>query len=144
MRQFTRCLAVYLAAAAVACGLAAVSLRLWRADLDVPLSAGGDNWMNLAWTKCVAETGWYLRNDRLGAPHEMDLRDYPMTDVWHFLCLKGLVSLGCSAAKAINLYFLAGFPSAPFPPLPGFPRGAAGLAPASALPHPTPFFPFPF
>src|SRR5262245_61671281 len=130
MRQFIRCFAVYLAAAVVASGLVAVSLRLWLADLDVPLSTGGDNWMNLAWTKGVAETGWYLHNDRLGAPHEMDLRDYPMTDVWHFLCLKCLVLLGCSAAKAINLYFLAGFPLAAVSALAVLRRWGVALGPA--------------
>src|SRR5262245_36651739 len=107
-------LAPYAAAALVSLALAAVALRLWHADLDVPLALEGDNWMNLAWTKGIGDQGWYLRNDRPGAPHEMDLRDFPMTDVWHFFCLKCLLLLpGCSsAAKAVNLYFLLGFPLA--------------------------------
>src|SRR5262249_54256817 len=100
------------AAAAVALALVSFALRLWHADLDVPFAPEGDNWMNLAWTKGIADQGWYIHNDRLGAPHEMDLRDFPMTDVWHFFCLKCLVLLGCSASKAVNLYYLLGFPVA--------------------------------
>lgn len=129
MRHLTP-LAVYAAAALTSLALVGFALRLWRADLDVPLALEGDNWMNLAWAKGIAENGWYLRNDRLGTPHEMDLRDFPMTDVWHFLCLKALLSLGCSAARAVNLYFLVGFPLAALSALAVLRRWGVALGPA--------------
>lgn len=144
MGQLIRHLAPYLAAAAVASALVAVALRLWHADLDVPLVNENDNWMNLAWTKGIAEHGWYLHNDRLGAPHEMDLRDFPMTDVWHFLCLKGLLLLGCSAPRAVNLYFLAGFPLAAVSSLWVLRRWSVSLLPAFVVAQLFVFMPFHF
>src|SRR5262249_13533239 len=112
MRHLIRLLAPDLAAALVAAALAAVALRLWHADLDVPLELRDDNWTNVAWTQNVGETGSYARNDRLGAPHEMDMRGFPLPDPARVALPGPLPLLGCSAARAVNLFCLAGFPLA--------------------------------
>ncbi len=55
-------------AAALALFSAVVSLRLWEATPGIPLSYSGDARL---YAMVVGETladGWYLENDRLGAP----------------------------------------------------------------------------
>lgn len=105
--------ALLYAAVVALCLLGAVFvLRLWGADLRVPLHFAGDSTYNLAMTKGVAENGWFTHNPRLGAPGEMDILDFPSGDGLHWLAIKALVAMTGGAATAMNLWFLAGFPLA--------------------------------
>jgi phosphoglycerol transferase len=105
-------LALYVAAVAL-CVLALVwALKLRRADLEVPLVYSEDSLLALTWIKGVAEHGWYLFNDSIGAPGGACMHDFPMADNLHFLMIKLIVSVYPSAPFAYNLYFLLGFPLA--------------------------------
>jgi phosphoglycerol transferase len=87
-------------------------LHLPDADLRVPFLYQKDGLFTQLWIKTLVENGWYLHNDRLGAPGGLDLHDFPMADNLHFLLIK-LAALATSDFVLLyNLYFLATFPLA--------------------------------
>jgi phosphoglycerol transferase len=92
-------------------GVLVLVLRLWNADLHVPLVVyDGDGLAAQMLIQGVLENGWYLSNPRLGAPFGQELHDYAMADGLHFLALKGLGMTGASPVVAFNLYYLLGYP----------------------------------
>lgn len=104
--------APYLATALIAVLALVRILKLWRADLRVPLSNYWDALLTQMWVKGICEHGWYLHNPDLGAPAGMDMHDFPMADNLHFLLLKLLGLATGNWAVAFNLYYLLGFPLA--------------------------------
>jgi phosphoglycerol transferase len=87
------------------------TLHLWEADLAVPLRyAGGDSTLYLMLVKSTVENGWYLDNDRLGAPGGQNLRDFPMPDVLHFGIIKLLGYVFREPVVTANLYYLLPYP----------------------------------
>jgi phosphoglycerol transferase len=98
-------------AAVVLCSLAlAWTLKLWRADLHVPFVYTGDALVWHAWIKGTIENGWYLENDRLGAPHGQENYDFPMADGLHFALLKFLSLFAADWGFVFNAYYLLTFP----------------------------------
>ena len=85
-------------------------LRLWDADLAVPLSAAGDGPQTQMFAQGVIEAGWFLRNDRLGMPGGQELYDFPMADHLHFASIKVIGLAFPDAALAVNLFYLLTFP----------------------------------
>jgi phosphoglycerol transferase len=85
-------------------------LRLWRADLRVPLDYTGDGLLYQTLIKSTLEHGWYLHNDRLGLPDGLDLRDFPLADGLHLLLIKVLGWFWPDFGVAFNLFFLLTFP----------------------------------
>jgi phosphoglycerol transferase len=85
-------------------------LQLWQFDLSIPLHYHGDGLYVLMSCKSLAEQGWYLHNDSLGAPFTADFYDYPRTDNLHFGLIKILALFTSDAAVLYNLYFLLTFP----------------------------------
>jgi phosphoglycerol transferase len=99
-------------AAALAClVLLTGALRLWRADLRVPLHYhwGGDAVLYQALVKGVLDNGWFLHNDFLGMPTGLDLHDFPFGDALHFLAIKLLGQAVPDSAVVLNLFFLHTF-----------------------------------
>ena len=105
-------LAAYAAAAAASSALAARLLKLWHADLSVPMNDYRDALFHQLWTKGVIEHGWYLTNPRLGAPGVLEMHDFPLAESLHFAMLKLLGLVAPNFGVAFNLYFLLGFPLA--------------------------------
>jgi phosphoglycerol transferase len=108
--EFCRNAGGYLAAAVLAAGLMAAGLRLWRADLTVPLVYAGDNLLNQLFVQAVIENGWYLENTRLGAPGGQSLHDFPLAETLHFGVIKLLGALFGNPAVVLNLFSLLPFP----------------------------------
>src|SRR5262245_10880010 len=100
----------YTIALALCLGILTWQLKLWRADLSVPLAYKYDGLFTAMWIKGLLENGWYLHNDRLGMPSGSDLHDFPMPDNLHFLALKLLGYVCRDYALTYNLYFLLTFP----------------------------------
>jgi phosphoglycerol transferase len=63
-----------------------------------------------AWIKGTIEDGWYLKNDRLGAPHGQENYDFPMADGLHFALLKLLSLFAADWGFVFNAYYLLTFP----------------------------------
>lgn len=90
------------------------TMRLWRADVSVPFGYGnGDQLPIQIWLKSTLETGWYLHNDRLGAPFTHDMHDYPTADHLHLGAMKLLGTLVTRDFWTVfNVYYILGFPLA--------------------------------
>jgi hypothetical protein len=101
-----------LAAMALALAAAIVVLELWDTDLRVPFTYTGDGTLNLLFIKDVLENGWYFENSRLGAPHGLELYDYPVIngETLNLLFFR-IFGLGTDdPALVMNLFFLLTFP----------------------------------
>jgi phosphoglycerol transferase len=102
------------AAAAMVLSLvgAALVLELWRADLRVPFDYTGDATLNLTLIKGVLEHAWYFENADLGAPHRLELYDYPVISLETLnLLLFRVLGVGTGdPALVLNLFFLLTFP----------------------------------
>jgi phosphoglycerol transferase len=86
-------------------------MRLWEADLRLPLTYRAEAIFNAVLVKGVLEHGWHLSNPALSAPTGLDMRDLPMSDNnLHFAMIKGLGLLTPSYPLAMNLFFLSTFP----------------------------------
>lgn len=103
-------LLVYTVTLVLALGFAFLVLRLWQADLTVPLAYEHDSFPILTWTKTLIDNGWWLTNPYLGAPTRLEMHDYPSNCNLHFLALKGLSLVSSDPAILVNLYFLLSFP----------------------------------
>ena len=103
---------------------------LYRADLSIPFRYQGDEVGYAAHAKTIVETGWWLTNDRLGAPGRMDMRDIPGSDTLHFAALAVLSWFSSDWAWILNVYFLLGFPLTAATAIWSFRR--MGLSPAIA------------
>ena len=101
--------------AAISAGLAlasaAVVIQLWRAHLNVPISAGGDTSLGLMVVKNIQTTGWFQGTPELGTPLGQDLTAFPVAvgDLWHMITLK-VLSTFLSPAATVNVFFILGFP----------------------------------
>ena len=101
-----------LLAAAVSLLCAAWVLRLWRADLTVPLRYApvDDTKFYLMLVKGIIEHGWYLSNPSLGAPFGQQLYDYPQgADNLNLLIIRGLAVFSSDPALVVNLFLLTTF-----------------------------------
>jgi phosphoglycerol transferase len=98
------------ATAALALLLGAAGVRIWRLDLRVPFTYCHDALPVLMWTKSVADTGWWMTNDHLGAPGRMEMADYPTNPNLHMAAIKVLTLVSSQPAVLVNLYFLLSFP----------------------------------
>jgi hypothetical protein len=88
-----------------------VTLRLWSAHLNVPLSTGMDVPLNMMLIRNMQSTGSANTTPLLGAPFGQDLAPWPASagDSWHMLALK-FFSLFLSPAASMNIFYLLTFP----------------------------------
>jgi hypothetical protein len=101
----------YVATVVLTLAVLTTTLHLWRADLTVPLRyGGGDSTFYLMLVKSTVENGWYLDNERLGAPEGQNLRDFPMPDILHFGIIKLLGYVFRDFVITANLYYLLPYP----------------------------------
>ena len=113
LRARCKDLAVYAAALALCLGILIWSMKLYQADLRVPLFYHlDDSLFPQTLVKGVLENGWYLHNPAVGAPLGLDMRHFPMADSLHFFLIKLLGLVTRDAALAANLYYLSTFPLA--------------------------------
>jgi hypothetical protein len=89
----------------------AITLRLWRADLSIPIRYGYDATQILGYVQNVIETGWYLNAPRLGAPFGQSYQDFPLgAENLHFLLIRVLAALTGDAPATVTLFYLLTFP----------------------------------
>jgi phosphoglycerol transferase len=100
--------------AAVLLSLAGVFfvMKLWRADLRVPLLYDTDAPYTLVWIKGIIDNSWYLHNPYLGAPFGHEHEDFPLADSLHFFILKLIAQLTSNVGLVHNAYYLLTFPLA--------------------------------
>ncbi len=92
--------------------IAAWALKLWRADLALPLrySPIDDTKFYLALVKNVIEGGWWPHTANLGAPYGSQLLDFPQGgDNLNLALIWFLGRFTSNAALVANLFYLATF-----------------------------------
>ncbi len=87
-------------------------LKLWNADLRVPMDYKGDALLNQSIVKSILDYGWYGTNPRLGAPFGQELYDFPVSNGnnLHALLIAGLGLFSSDSALVTNVFFLLSFP----------------------------------
>ena len=92
------------------------ALKLWQADLRVPLTYYGEAKFNALLVKGVLDFGWHVHNPAMAmpaTPEGLDLRDVPMSDNNLFFVLIKLIGLFTDDyGLALNLFYLLTFPLA--------------------------------
>jgi phosphoglycerol transferase len=87
-------------------------LELWRADPRVPLVyMHRDSAQTGLLVNSIIDTGWMLRNPHLGAPFELEMYDFPLVDVFHFLAIRLVSFFIGDWALIVNLYYVLSFPA---------------------------------
>jgi phosphoglycerol transferase len=111
-RPWTRTVAFYAGVTLTSLAVLVWALQLTRVDLGEPFTYRSDalEWHLLV--KNTLETGWYLSNERLGAPFGMEFHDYPQPEALHYLQVKVLGLLSDNPFLIVNCLYLLGFPLA--------------------------------
>jgi phosphoglycerol transferase len=110
-KNFLAALAVYNSAILLSLAILAFFLRPWAVSLKLPIAYDwGDGKLTLALFQGLIENGWYLHNDRLGAPFGLDMRGFPMADNLHFGIVRLLSLVWPDAGLLYNAYFILTFP----------------------------------
>jgi phosphoglycerol transferase len=120
------------AAAVFALLLAVPVLRLWRADLGVPLYARGDQILHELVVDSTLDHGWYLHDPDLAAPLGGDLAQFPMAETLPLLVVKAFDVVIDSPTVALNLFYVLTFPAVAAVAAAAFRRLGAAPAPAIA------------
>ncbi len=86
-------------------------LKLWQADLRVPLTYYGEANYNAMLVKGILDFGWHVDNPAMAAPGELNLRDVPMMDNnLLFVLIKLLGVFSKDYGVVLNLFYLLTFP----------------------------------
>jgi hypothetical protein len=102
-----------LLAGVLSLGLAAWAMKLWRADLSVPLRyvEVDDAKFYLGLAKGIIDHGWYASNASLGAPFGQHLYDFPQgADVLNLAIMRVLALFSSNPAVVVNVFYLLTYP----------------------------------
>lgn len=112
LRRIAPELVTYVAAASISAAGAVWALRLWRADLHVPLWYWGDAVAVSAHVKTTLSQGWYESQPLLGWPYGQHFHDFPTSDDLSLVVMKVMGAVLHDWALTLNVYFFLGFPLA--------------------------------
>ncbi|PKQ17198.1 MAG: hypothetical protein CVT67_01800 [Actinobacteria bacterium HGW-Actinobacteria-7] len=107
-----RSLATYIAAALLPLVAILMLVRPWQSGWSVPLMYSSDSLLSAAIVKGLLQNGWWLTNPSLGAPGVMNLYEMPGADTLSLVVFRLLGLLGLDWARAINVFYLLGYPMA--------------------------------
>ena len=92
--------------------LALIAIRIWKADLTVPLEYYWDALFDLSYVKSILEHGSANLNPDLGAPFSSQISEFPQVAPLEFLKIRLIGLFTDDAPLAMNIYWLASFPMA--------------------------------
>ena len=100
----------YVAATILCALILCFLLKLWRADLRVPLEYNGDALINTMFIKSIVDNGWYWTNSQLGAPGGLQMYDVPAVDnsAAAIIAVVGLFTK--DPFLVLNIFYLLTFP----------------------------------
>ncbi len=100
----------YAGAMLLSCVLVTVGMQLWSRDLHTPFYYDLDALLYLPLVKTTIEHGSHWRTERLGAPGEQELYDFPVIDYLHFGILWALGQVLPDLLLVYNVYSLLTYP----------------------------------
>lgn len=86
------------------------TLKLWRADLRVPLHYNGDALLHAMFIKGMIDNGWYWQNPSLGAPSGLKMYDFPGVDNSAAIVLWVISRFTNDPILVLNIFYLLTFP----------------------------------
>jgi len=89
---------------------ATLGMQLWNRDLHAPFYYDRDGLLYLPVVKTMIETGSPWHTERLGAPGEQDLHDFPIIDFLHFAALWLIGRVFSDMVLVYNLYGILNYP----------------------------------
>ena len=99
------------ATAAILCVLIlCLFFRLWRADLRIPFQYNGDALLHAMFIKTIIDTGWYWQNPSLGAPHGLEMYDFPAVENSAAIIFRLLSVFTNNPFVVLNIFYLLTFP----------------------------------
>lgn len=103
--------AAYLLAVFLTLLFVVFTLKLWQADLRVPLTYYGEANYNAMLVKGILDHGWHVDNPTMAAPDGLNLRDVPMMDNNLLFALIKLIGFFArDYGLTLNLFYLLTFP----------------------------------
>ena len=100
----------YIAATILCALILCFLLKLWRADLRVPLHYNGDALIHTMFIKGIVDNGWYWQNSRLGAPGGLQMYDVPAVDNAAAVVLALIGVFAKNPFVVLNIFYLLTFP----------------------------------
>src|SRR6185295_19957262 len=100
----------YITAAILSALILCFLLKLWRADLHVPLHYNGDALIHTMFIKTIVDHGWYWQNPRLGAPGGLEMYDVPAVDNSAAVVLALIGLFAKDPFLILNIFYLLTFP----------------------------------
>ena len=100
----------YVAATILCALILCFLLKLWRADLRVPLEYNGDALINTTFIKGIVDNGWYWNNSRLGAPGGLQMYDIPAVDNSAAVIIAVIGLFANDPFFVLNIFYLLTFP----------------------------------
>ena len=85
-------------------------LKLWRADLRVPLHYNGDALLHAMFIRGIIENGWFWQNPFLGAPGGLQMYDFPAVDTSAAILIWLISLFSANAIVVLNIFYLLTFP----------------------------------
>jgi phosphoglycerol transferase len=85
-------------------------LKLWRADLRVPMHYNGDALLHAMFIRGIIDNGWFWQNPYLGAPGGLKLYDFPAVDTSAAILLFLLSIFSSNAIIVLNIFYFLTFP----------------------------------
>lgn len=97
-------------------------LKLWRADLRVPLHYNGDALIHTMFIKGIVDNGWYWQNPQLGAPNGLEMYDVPAVDNSAAVIMAVIGLFTKNPFLVLNIFYLLTYPLVTISALYGFLR----------------------
>ena len=107
-----KALSAYIGTALLSLAILFIILRLWKANLRVPLSSGWDANFTATIIKGLIDNGWYLQNSFIGVPTGMNFYDYEVSRVLMMLAVRAIAIFTSDYALVQNLFYILTFPLA--------------------------------
>src|SRR5215510_4610185 len=85
-------------------------LKLRQMGLATPFYYYGDSLFYSMMTKAIITNGWWMTNDYLGAPHGLEMHDFPQNDCVTYLIIKVMGLFTSNFVTVFNLFFILTFP----------------------------------
>jgi phosphoglycerol transferase len=106
IKEASRYIAATILCALILCFL----LKLWRADLRVPLHYNGDALIHTMFIKSIIDNGWYWQNSQIGAPGGLQMYDLPAVDNSAAVIIAVIGLFAKDPFLVLNLFYLLTYP----------------------------------
>jgi phosphoglycerol transferase len=110
MRDILKSLFQYTVALLVSLIILVGIIKPWSLHLSIPFENTNDSLLHQLWVRGTLDNGWFIHNDALGMPFELDASDYPQSEGLHLVIMKLIGIAYPHYGIVYNGYLLLTFP----------------------------------